>query len=128
MTTPRSSYLTSPLFDSGETVWLRKQLARFTYKPGWTFSIEPTNPALSYIRHYLTIVVDVEDTYRPGHMIKIGGQYPIFRDVHLTDETAERMFALTLATHIESAEIHESREWLRRDGEIYNDPHKPRTV
>lgn len=100
--------------------WLQRQLSRFTYKPGWTFMITDVGGAIA-----LSIIVRVRDTYHPDRMIDVGKQ--VFIPHHITDIThesaAEAFFARFLSDHIKDIEIHESREWLRRDGHLYDDPH-----
>lgn len=96
--------------------WYREQLARFTYKPGWKFSIKPT----VFSGVCLFIAMDCEDTYNPGQMITIAKQCPLTFAPYGDPEP----FAAWLAHEIKDVEIHESREWLKRDGMIYDDPHK----
>jgi hypothetical protein len=121
-------------FDKGRCgsdlkAWLVAQLARFTYKPGWTFEIVDPPAFTSLALFYLRMSFEAEDTYHPGRTVRVGGIYPLYDDRYdqRSDddpEWAERRFAMTLARHILDAERHEAREWLRRDGQIYDDPHK----
>jgi hypothetical protein len=104
--------------------WYRAQLARFTYKPLWSFTIVPGAawagaPWWEPIPE-IRVEMLTEDTYNPGRVIRVLGSRPLY-DIGGCDETA---FAMTLASLIAEMEVHEAREWLRRDGEIYDDPHK----
>lgn len=95
--------------------WAEAQLARFTYKPGWTFTIGPGFGAGLQLR----IVVECEDTYHPGEKVKIGKAIALPPFVH-GDEAG---FAHLLAREIQDMEAHESREWLKRDGVVFDNPH-----
>jgi len=98
--------------------WVRDQLARFTYKPGWSFTVaNDLIPSSSGV--LIALVARVEDTYNPGKHIEIGGYRRA--QIYIRDPD---MFAKQLASFIVELEIHESREWLKRDGQIYDDPHK----
>lgn len=103
--------------------WLTTQLKRFTYKPGWTFEIRLPDYGFSRFGEFmLYITMRVEDTYHPGRMVEVFAAKPIYAMDHMDhNETA---FAHMLAGHILEVEHHESREWLRRDGDIYDNPHK----
>lgn len=114
---------------ASDLAWLQRQLDRFTYKPGWTFRIDttPTEGRGGWGRtpFLLTVTVRVEDTYHPGQMIDIGGSVLLpYRLGEVRGPIAEREFARFLIGRITDIELHESREWLKRDGEIYDDPHK----
>lgn len=109
---------------TASVAWVRSEIARFTYKPGWRFEALAVPGPLSgggvQVRAFMT----VEDTHQPGRMIEV------FNVMHLSDyELAGRpaeWFAKRLANLIKDMEVHESREWLRRDGEILDNPHNPR--
>lgn len=108
--------------DTIDLRWYQEQLARFTYKPGWSFRIEPTSfmaPTVAMI----VAVMEVEDTYHPGTKVKVSG----VRELVGIDNNPNA-FAMTLASLIQEMEVHEAREWLKRDGEIYDNPHNPRPV
>lgn len=49
------------------------------------------------------------------------GRFETRRPIQPT--TDPEQFARDLQTQLHTIEIHESDEWLRRDGELYDDPH-----
>ncbi len=61
----------------------------------------------------------VENTYHRSEMISIASYANIY-----VDGRDEELFARQLASAILTVEHHESQEWLRRDGVIFDDPHK----
>lgn len=93
------------------------RLRRFTYKPGWTFDAY-FNTLTPYIT--LTIFAMVIDTYNPTEMVTVRCVKQI--DYFYLDENDEQ-FARRLQIYIFEMELHESREWLRLDGEIFDNPH-----
>lgn len=98
----------------GTERWANEEIARFTYKHGWTFEVAPGG-------FFLQVCMEVEDTHHPGNTVKIGKWVPLSSmGVRLRDPA---LFARMLAATIQEMEIHESREWLRRDGQIYDNPH-----
>lgn len=106
-----------PLLDRADTMrveWVREQLKRFTYKPGWRFTV-----FAHFLMPQFVIRFKCEDTYNPGKSIEVGKATPL-RFVPIGDEKA---FAEWLAHEVKDVEIHESREWLKRDGKIFDDPH-----
>lgn len=103
--------------------WLREQLARFTYKPGWRLAIVHSGgfSFTGYGAEYsLRILVECEDTYHPGRMVSVGCERPIWHAEHMD----EASFARFVAYQLKEVEIHESQEWFKRDGVIWDNPHK----
>jgi hypothetical protein len=98
--------------------WVEQQLARFTYKPGWTFSARSNgmNGGIA-----VTVIMRVEDTYNLGQMVDVKGQ--LLLTPFTFEPFDEERFARRLADFLKDMEIHESREWLKRDGKIYDNPH-----
>lgn len=99
-----------------QTKWIREQLARYTYKKGWKFSVVEGYFGMGFFQTSFAC----EDTYNPGVMTEVCKRVPILA-VPCGNEEA---FARWLECEIQDVEIHESREWLKRDGKIYNDPHQ----
>jgi hypothetical protein len=101
--------------------WVRTQLARFTYKPTWKFELDIFMPLgrRGFADIWINVSCEVEDTYHPGHKIRVGGSHLVY-----VDGRNEDLFARQLVGAIQSLEIHESREWLHRDGTIWDNPHK----
>jgi len=102
--------------------WLREQLARFSYRPGWRLSIEPGISL--YTSGTLLVRYRAPDSNHPERTIPI-----TFRTALPPADVfggREEFFAEWLQSTLYDLERHESRrEWLRRDGEIYDDPHGP---
>lgn len=111
--------------------WLATELARYTYKPGFIMEIRPDGFGYG---HVLSVRMAVQDSREPRlddehwagrplgpRMVQVG-----FNE-RMPPSIAERQdaeqFARWLAGALMKLERHESREWLRRDGEIYDDPH-----
>lgn len=118
---------TKDLTDAAYIEWMRSELARFTYKPGWSFRLTGDVQSIYDTRagiYTLIITMNVEDSRNPGRMIDVSSTSTITAYSRM-DST---QFARILATNIRDLEIHESREWLRRDGEIWDDPHAARTM
>lgn len=103
-------------FFTDATPWVKGELSRFTYKPGWI--LDAIDDGYSV---YLTITFMTEDTHNPGRQIKIGMREPIPENI-LYRKSADH-FAKWLQDRLFDVERHESREWLRRDGQIFDNPH-----
>lgn len=111
----------SPLACYSRGAWLRAELARYTYKPGFTFAIVPSDLTDMYGAEWaLRLTVDVEDTYHPGRRTQVCSQHVLWNAEHMD----EHSFARQLAHLIQDFEVHEAREWLKRDGVIWDNPHK----
>lgn len=107
--------------------WLQNQLARYTYKPGYQMFIDTTGE-LSYAEAMLggdmvfRVSFDAPDSRDPSRTIPL-----VFSCVFhsaMFDSRDENEFASWLQRTLDRMERHESQEWLRRDGVIYDDPHK----
>lgn len=113
----------SPIMGYREGQWLKEQLARLTYKPNVTMSIVPS-PGIFYqamgAEWSLQIIMSTEDTYHPGNTLEVYHLSPLYH----ADMMDEDRFINDVATALKDMEIHESREWLKRDGAIWDDPHK----
>ncbi|HEX8108522.1 MAG TPA: hypothetical protein VF516_12400 [Kofleriaceae bacterium] len=139
LTDPPDQHIVGPVVAS-----FRNELARYTYKPGVTLSVEPHEhdnmPLLRIVMEVpdsrnLTPVVPPLIEKRPNGSVGPVMKRKIIRVVlnrripeDLTyrewgrDERAER-FAWWLKQALEEVEVHEMREWLRCDGELVDDPH-----
>lgn len=102
-----------------DLAWLRTQLDRHTYRPDWQMRIDETAPYLAV----LIVEAMVQDTYEPDRQIRIASRNIV--PPYLTDERDEAGFTRWLQHALFDIEMHESREWLRRDGEIFDNPHAP---
>jgi hypothetical protein len=110
--------------------WVEQQLSRISYKPGWIFT---ARPAISFAADvvFVKITMLAKDTHNPDSEVTIGGSFPYrhayynksrFHAPSEMDDEATH-FTYWLAERIQELEIHESREWLRYDGEIFDNPH-----
>lgn len=127
--------------------WLEQELARWTYKPGFTFelmsperrSAAPFEPDWYGDMPSLRITARLPDSRRetaadppvmeigPDGEVRIRRQrqlIPISQAVAVPPyvETSED-FARWFASVLLDFERHEQREWLHRDGAIFDDPH-----
>lgn len=59
-------------------------------------------------------------------MIPVSGKFPLFcvDQLNRDPSVAADFFQRDLERIIHRIEVHESQEWLKRDGTIINDPHK----
>ena len=98
--------------------WLAAELRRYTYKPGYQLLLDRGT-----MRDWPRLIVKYEapDSRDPSRRIPIVAQQ-IIPDL---PEDAE-FFATWLERALFDIEVHESREWLRRDGTVCNDPHADR--
>jgi hypothetical protein len=130
--------------------WLRTEVARWSYKPGFTFEViaperpiaGPFDPAGYSWEPKLRITAMLPDSRRetpvypfeqewePGmseprlrterKVIPISQTVMVPYYLDTADEFA-RWFSCVLADF----EHHEQREWMRRDGRLVDDPHAP---
>lgn len=109
--------MTVPALDT-EVAWLRRQVARYTYKPGWNLVVDDCDTGLVCLAVYYL----APDSYDPDRTIKIARVEAV--PPYITRLRDPEAFGLWLSHVLVDAEVHESREWLRRDGKILNDPHR----
>lgn len=100
--------------------WAGQQLKRLTYKPGWTLEMQA--PIGAYGEPGVLIEFIAYNSYRPGEKIKIRSQERIpLRVIQFRDEA---LFVRHVQDALYRVERHESQEWLKRDGVIFDNPHK----
>lgn len=106
-----------------DLAWLRAQLVRFTYRPGWRLAIDaPYSIVNDWIGDPRLVVEYVApDSQQPDRTIPL--QLTMLIPSEIGWARDETLFAAWLARSLLLAEEHESREWLRRDGQICDDPH-----
>lgn len=117
---------------------LYDEVQRWTYKPGWKLAITYTNtdpfmdgtntdPFMDGLTR-LRIEFKALDSRGSGAMIPIVGHYAVPMLYHgLGSRFSEEeltWFRHWLVDTLMEAEQHELREWLRRDGELHDDPHR----
>jgi hypothetical protein len=102
-----------------QLAWMQHELARYTYRPGWemTISTVPNRPATLIVRY------PAADSRNPGHERWFRAHRPIVQFPPPPGVNREEWFARTLQAILLDLEAHESREWLRRDGQLVDDPH-----
>jgi hypothetical protein len=108
--------------------WLRQQLDRYTYRPGWTMTLVPGNagflgaePLGSGWFGRLIVEFQAVDSRDPTRTVPVRSTNSI--PPYIEEQRDEDLFARWLQSVLFEAERHESQEWLRRDGQIYDDPH-----
>lgn len=103
----------APRFLSLEEI--RDELAHYSYRPGWRLGVfaDPWEGPV------FRLVAEVPDAFHPDQTVqlRINSRMPPMRSGH--------DLAIWLSWRLQQVEIHESREWLRRDGEQPFDPHDP---
>jgi hypothetical protein len=90
-------------------------LARLTYKPGWTFEAYDGR----WEGQHVVIRTEVEDTYQPG------GKVVLRVESMLPPVPSVEYLEAWLAWRLARIEVHEMREFLKRDGMVIFDPHAP---
>lgn len=110
-----------------DLAWLRAQLERHTYRPDWRIEIHGSGiPDSVYGDHRLVVKAMVQDTYQPDRRILIKSQNIV--PLHLAEMRDEQEFTRWLQQALFDIEMHESREWLRRDGKLFDNPHAARAA
>ncbi len=97
------------------TEQIAAHLKRLTYKPGWTFEVYQGR----WEGHHIVIRTEVPDTYKPGETCVL--------DVHSFLHPVETVEELErwLMHRIVRLEIHEAREFFKRDNRVLFNPHAP---
>jgi hypothetical protein len=103
-----------------DRTWLYAQLARYTYRPGWTLTIEDGHTTYGW-EGRLRVNYSAPDSRNPEHVTTIGGTFGV--PPPIVDARDDLKFGLWLQRVLFDVERHESREWLRRDGNVFDDPH-----
>lgn len=94
---------------------IRREVARFSYRPGWTLStfVDPFEGVV------FRVVADVVNAYQPEETVqlRINSRMP---PMPSADYVAQ-----WILWRISMIELHEAREYLKRDGVMIFDPHDP---
>lgn len=98
-------------------VW--DQLNRCDYKPGWSWRLDNLDGG----HLYLIVEYPTTNTYSPNEPVSVRGKIEI--PPYEVQYWSEERFMHWLAQRMVDLEIHESREWLRRDGALWDNPHAP---
>lgn len=114
-----------------DLAWLRAQLERHTYRPNWRMAINDERPTQTSVwmhggDHHLVVKAIVQNSYQPDRQIEIASRSMV--PPYLAEMRDELEFTRWLQQAIFDIEMHESREWLRRDGKLFDNPHAARAV
>jgi hypothetical protein len=88
-------------------------LERLSYKDGWEFQVYDGR----WEGQHIVIRTVVPDAFRPGETVTLDvhSMLPPMRDTAQLEEW--------LAWRLGRIEVHEMREWLKRDGQVLFSPH-----
>lgn len=94
---------------------LQDEVDQFSYRPGWSLDVfaDPWEGPCLYV------VANVENGYDPDQVIELRVRSAI------PPIPSRGYFAIWLQWRLQQIELHESREYLRRDGRPVFDPHDP---
>jgi hypothetical protein len=107
---------------STDIEWLQQQLNRYAYKPSWVWRLDEGTPSLWNARFYVCIEFSAMDAWNPPKVIQLKSVVPV--PPWIPECRDPIMFKRWFQTAIFETELHESREWLRLDGQLVDDPHK----
>jgi len=105
--------------------WLQGQLDRYSYRPRWSWLIvRGEDPYLGPLANVWQVRITfwTTDAYNPEREVEIISVQAV--PPFVVTERDPELFKRWFQTVIFDAEMHESREWLRRDGLLVDDPHK----
>jgi hypothetical protein len=94
---------------------VQAHLDELDYKPGWTFHAY----AGRWEGMHVAIGARMPDSYHPGQMIDLQVECFLSPNDHASPEALDTWLLYRLAR----IEVHETREFLRRDGRPVDDPH-----
>ena len=104
--------------------WATKQLERYTYRPKWNMWIERRGHDRELWDAFPMLCIDYEATDAYHHNSTVMQRFRTHVPGDIIERRDEEYFALWLQDTLFEVEQHESREFLHRDGVIYDDPHK----
>lgn len=100
--------------ETDQLAWMRDQLSRYSYRPGWIMRFDDSDPPM------LVVEYDALDSRNPDVSRRFTTHSRLLPE-HCRDEDT---FTAAIVNTVEELELHESREWLRRDGVLVADPHQ----
>ena len=106
------------------TRWLRTEVERFSYKPGCEFEVFTAPSPTTLWEFAVTITIVRPDAGGGGRTVRIA-QVAMVPWLIIDQRDVGRL-AEWLLSRIEELEIHEAREWFKRDGMPVCDPHAER--
>ena len=92
---------------------IQDHLDRITYKPGWSFLAYEGR----WEGHHIAITTCVPDAFNPGKNVTLD-VHSMLPPMESTDDL-DRWLMWRLAR----IEVHEMREWYKRDGWVIDSPH-----
>lgn len=94
---------------------LAEEIKLYTYRPGWALTVflDPFEGPCLYV------VAKVEDSYNPGQLVPLR-----IRSI-IPPMPSLDYFGEWLLHRVIQIELHEAREYLKRDGKMIIDPHDP---
>lgn len=95
-----------------ELEWMGDELSRYRYKPTWRLELHGAGDTAVLVVRY-----NAPDSRNPGGLIRPEGRRA------LKPTTDPRVFADDVLAQLDDIERHETREWLRYNGELVFDPH-----
>ncbi len=95
------------------TAYVQHHLARLTYREGWSFKAYEGR----WEGQHIVIRTEVPDAFNPGQQVTL--------DVHsmLPPMPDTTYLEAWVAWRLARIEVHEMREWLKRDGQVIYPPH-----
>lgn len=97
---------------------IRAEVARVSYRPGWTFTVEERG----FEDPWLRIVAPVPNAYDPAQTIDLGIDSPL---PPMADTDQLHSWLIWRICRIET---HEAREFFKIDGFVQFDPHRQREL
>ena len=91
---------------------MRETLVQISYKPGWTFRMEPDGPS-----YFLQILFDGEDSVTGEILTQHCRKWRVSQHMSKTE------FVRTVYKAVEAAELHELQERFRYKGQAIYGPH-----
>ncbi len=91
-------------------------LKRLSYKPGWSFEVYQGK----WEGAHIVINTEIDDSYNPGEMVVLDIHSRLPRVAMQNTDTLEDWLAERLAV----IEVHEMREFFKRDGKPVFNPHE----
>lgn len=94
---------------------INAHLDRITYKPGWSFQAYMGK----WEGMHLTIFTEVDDAFRPGEKVRLRVESFLGPNDYINTRMLEKWLMWRLAR----IEVHEMREFFKRDGKVIDSPH-----
>lgn len=96
---------------------INAHLWRISYKPGWSFAAYRGR----WEGMHLTITTLVDDAFKPGEKVTLRVECFLSPNDYADTPSLEAWLMYRLAR----IEVHEMREFFKRDGKVVSSPHAP---